>query len=317
MRTLGSTIARHLLTLVPLLALSACGGGSDGGTTSPGGNTSGFHFTAKIDGAAWASLNPSLISANQVLPGEYTLGGFDASSTNINFSMYNIRGPGTYPIGVGPQVPGASVIIANSSGAGWATPQSGADGTLTITSLSTTEMVGTFNFSATPLSGGATGTKTVTSGDFDVPVKQLVAIGPIPDNAGSTMSAAIGGASWNGASVFGSVQTSAFGGSTLVAGATNNLRGMGFTISNFTGVGTYALGNVNGVTREMHVANVANVLSNSWSSLGNGSSGSITVTSVTATRIKGTFSGVLGPFPGFSTVGTIAVSNGTFDIGLQ
>jgi hypothetical protein len=195
---------------------------------------------------------------------------------------------------------------------------SGADGSITITSLSTTEIAGTFSFVVTAsLSGTTPATRTVTEGDFRLPVKQLVAIGAIPDNAGSTLTMSANGSAFNGAFVQANLNTiSGSPGQFLIVQSTNSTRGFGFTLSGVTGPGTYALGNTSTVTRQMQFSLVSNVLANMWSSVGPGSSGSVIITSLTATRIKGTFSGVLGPTPGTSSPGTATITNGVFDIGI-
>ena len=79
---------------------------------------------------------------------------------------------------------------------------------------------------------------------------------------------------------------------------------------------SYALGNTSTVTHQMQFSFVSNVLNSTWNSIGPGSSGSVVITSLTSTRIKGTFSGVLGPAPGFSSPGTATITSGVFDIGL-
>ena len=312
---------RHVFVAVTtLVSLAACGGGSEGTTSPNGGSTSGFHMTAKVDGAAFVASNPDLSPASQAAPGSYVILGLQGSTTAatiITISLANIRGPGTYPLGVGPQVPGGSVILAVSS-AGWASPMSGADGSITITSLSTTEIAGTFNFSVTAsLSGTTPATRNITEGDFRLPVKQLVAIGPIPDKAGSTLTMTANGSPFNGAFAQASLNTiSGSPGQYLVIASTNSTRGFGITLSGVTGPGTYALGNTSTVTRQMQFSLVSNALANMWSSVGPGSSGSVIITSLTATRIKGTFSGVLGPTPGTTSTGTATITNGVFDIGL-
>jgi hypothetical protein len=276
-------------------------------------------MTAKVDGAAFVASNPSLTSANQVTPGSYVFSGLQSSAsvaTIITVTLANIRGPGTYPLGVSPQVPGGSVILAVSTGS-WSSPMSGADGSITISSLSTTEIAGTFNFGVTSLTGSTPPTRTVTEGDFRLPVKQLVAIGAIPDNAGSTLTMSANGSAFVGAFVQANLNTIAGSpGQFLVVNSTNSTRGFGFTLSGVTGAGTYALGNTSTVTRQMQFSFVSNVLANTWNSIGPGSSGSVVITSLTATRIKGTFSAVLGPAPGFSSPGTATITNGVFDIGL-
>jgi hypothetical protein len=304
-------ILRSSLPSVVLIA-AACGGGGDIAGTGDT-NSGGVHMTAKIDGTPWAS-GAAFITVVQVLPGAYAITGTQSSTTNaitMTISLANIRGPGTFPLGVGPGVPGGSVILANSS-TGWASPMSGADGSITITSLTDTQIAGTFNFVVT----GSAGTRTVTDGDFVASIKKLSTIGAIPDNAGSTFNATIGGSTWNAAFVSGGVTTSALSPvPTLAIGATNSTRGVMITLTGVTGPGTYTLGNSGSVTRQMGVTNVANPFSNMWTSVGGGASGSVIITSMTATRIKGTFSATLVPSPGSATTGNLTVANGVFDIG--
>jgi hypothetical protein len=47
-----------------------------------------------------------------------------------------------------------------------------------------------------------------------------------------------------------------------------------------------------------------------------GDVGTLTITSLTTTRIKGTFTASLRPQPGTAATGTLTISSGTFDIGL-
>jgi hypothetical protein len=298
-----------------ILASTACG--SDGGTAGiDGSNSGGTHITAKIDGAAWGGGASSFATAVQAQAGAYVISATQTSSTQsitMTISLANIRGPGTYPLGVGPQVPGGSVILATATN-GWTSPMSGADGSITITSLSATQIAGTFNF----VVSGSAGTRTVTDGDFNVPITTIGTVGALPDNAGSTFSVTLGGAAWNAAFVQGNVtQSSQQGvGSTLTIATTNSTRGVGFLLTGVTGPGTYTLGNTGTVTRQLSVTNVTNSLSNMWSSIGAGASGSVVITSMTASRIKGTFSATLVPSPGSSTTGNLVVTNGAFDVGL-
>jgi hypothetical protein len=275
-------------------------------------------MTAKVDGQPFVAGSPDLIFASQGLAGGYGISGLQSSPTSatiITITLANIRGPGTYPLGVGPQVPGGSAVLAISS-AGWSSPMSGADGSITITSLSTTEIAGTFSFVVTASVNATPATRTVTDGDFRLRVKQLVPIGAIPDNAGSTLSFSANGTSYNGAFMQANASTLQQPGVLLIVNSTTNTRAFGFTLSNVTGPGTYTLGNTSTQTRSMNFSFVNNALANIWSSLGPGSSGSVVITSMTSTRIKGTFSAVLGPSPGTTTQGTTAITNGDFDIAL-
>jgi hypothetical protein len=314
----SQTLRRVLRCSLAAAAITAAAcGGSDGGPAGiDGGSSSGFTMTAKIDGAAWAASNPAFINAVQSTAGTYVISGSQNSATQsvvMTITLANIRGPGTYPLGVGPQVPGGSVVLANTS-TGWSSPMSGADGSITITTLNATQMAATFNFVVT----GPAGTRTVTDGNFNVAVRSLTTTGAIPDNAGSALTATIGGTTWNAAFIQGNVTTNAlFGpGQFFTIASTNSTRGVSITLSGVTGPGTYTLGNTGTVTRQLTVSNVTNPLANMWTSIGTGASGSVIITSMTATRIKGTFSATLVPAAGSTTVGNLVVANGTFDVGL-
>jgi hypothetical protein len=299
------------LTATALVWLAlGCGGG---GTTEPDPEDS--LFTATVDGVAW-SADPALVALGvpQVLPGLYTITGIRSSGANpytIVINLANIRGPGTYPLGVTPQVPGGSAQISNLTG-GWTTQLSGAAGTINITTLTATRIVATFSFNATALTGTASGTKVVTGGSFDLKINPTGTIGPVPDNAGSTVKATLGGVAWNAAAVSGNI-TVAFT-PILVVAANNTERALSITLTDVPAPGTYALSSTSPV-RQIGVTGVTASTSTMWSSLGPGSSGSVTITSITATRIQGTFSATLGPAPGSTTTGTLTVTGGTFDIG--
>jgi hypothetical protein len=305
-------------TGILLLLAAGCSSGSD--ATGPnsgcgnGGSTSGLHLTATINGACWVSnAGAESIGVQHVLPGVYTLSGSQVGGLNpyiINISLYNIRGPGTYPLGVGPTVPGGYAIVSNTAG-GWSTPQSGADGTITFTALTDTHMTGTFSFVADSSLGAVHGPADVENGDFDVNVHAQGAIGPVPDNAGSVVTATVGGASWNAAAVA-ATYSNASGTGHFVIASNNSTSGLGISISGITGPGTYAFG-ANGA---LTVGNTVATLSHTWSTLGAGGGGTLTITSITSTRVKGSFSATLGPAPGLQTTGTLTVTDGTFDVGL-
>ncbi len=294
------------------LVCAACGG-DGGGSTGPGGGGNGqFRFTAKIDGANWVSTaGVEAVGVPVTLPGLFALTGtqLGTGGQTIVITLYNIPGPGTYPLGTGVSVPGGNALISSPTGGGWRTPQSGADGTITITTLTATRMEGTFSFTAVAFTGNATGTKTVTDGSLVLELKPTGTIGPLPDNAGHKVSATLNGTSFNAAEVS-AIYTSS--GSFTVAG-NSNTRSVSISLSSVTAAGTYALSNNNPIrSLGVTVYNGTTVTSLHNSALA-GSSGSVTITSLTATRIKGTFNAVLGAGPG--TTGTMTVTNGTFDVG--
>jgi hypothetical protein len=289
-------------TLLAMAALAACGG-SDG--TGPDGGGSG-RISASLDGRAWTSNTAAGMEvAAHSAPGLYVVQGgqLDGSvSTTIVITLYNIRGAGTYPLGVNATTVGGSAILVEG-GRGWGTPLSGDAGTITITELTATKMVATFSFNADALSGGATGSRSVTGGHIDMPVQMLGTVGPLPDNAGSRVAASINGTQWNAATIAGGVISSG----ALIFSTSNTTRTIGFSLAGVSAVGTYPLTS----TRVIQVTGTTTPAT-SWG-LAAGSTGSVTVTTLTATRIAGTFNASLAPSPG--TTGTLTITNGTFDLG--
>jgi hypothetical protein len=248
-------------------------------------------------------------------PGLFALTGIQlgGSGLTIVMTLTNIPGPGTYPLGVGFSVAGGNVLISSAAGPGWRTPQTGADGTITISTLTSSRIEGTFNFTAVPFTGGATGNKTVTDGSFALDLKPTGTIAPLPDNAGHKVSASFNGVSFNASEIAAAYLTSSNG--TLSIAATTNTRSLSVQ---FTGIpattGTYAISSTLPLrTLALTILNGSQVQS-SYSSSATGSTGSITITSFTATRIKGSFTAVLQPLAGQST-GTMTITNGVFDIG--
>ena len=82
-----------------------------------------------------------------------------------------------------------------------------------------------------------------------------------------------------------------------------------------TGPGTYPLG---AIARVMTgTLQVSPTVTNIWTTSATGGTGSVTITSITNTRLRGTFTATLVPLSGTNTTGTVAIANGTFDMGLQ
>jgi hypothetical protein len=239
--------------------------------------------------------------------GTLAITGFQVSGgVTVVLQLYHIGGPGTYPLGVGPQVPGGAGILSSTTG-GWSTPLSGDDGTLNITKLTSTEIAGTFSFTATP-QPGSTGNRNVMNGEFNLQLNVGSNVGPLPDNAGSIVRATINGQPFNASAVAGNLIAS---NNTLSISGGNNVRTVSFVVTGVTGPGTYTLGPATaGRSLGMSLTN-----GQSWSTTQTGGSGTLTVTSITATRIRGTFSGTLGAFTLTGATGTFTLTNGTFDIG--
>jgi hypothetical protein len=86
-------------------------------------------------------------------------------------------------------------------------------------------------------------------------------------------------------------------------------RALLLSLQGITGPGTYALPSV----LPLRYANTSSG-TNVWEVLGAGSSGSVTVTVATPTRVAGTFFFTARPAAGNTTGTTVAVTNGAFDV---
>ena len=287
-----------------LLLLLACGD-----DTGPGGGGGGG-IRATIDGDAWESdeaLTPVVqytTSGVYVIQGSRLEGGTDASTLLI--TLNNIPGPGTYPLGTGGGVSGGIGVFAENS-SNWSTPLTGAAGTITIDALTDTRIAGTFEFTGGGAFGNAAGTRDVTEGEFDLEVTTSGNVPDLPANAHSRISATLNGTAWNAATV-------ALGANPFGFTASNTQYAIGIGITNVTAPGTFTLG---GGGPSIVIAGVtpgdASPTNCCWSS--SPGTGSITITTLTATRSTGTFSFTLPADPNTAASGPIVVANGTFDIG--
>ncbi|MCC7052955.1 MAG: hypothetical protein IT355_06770 [Gemmatimonadaceae bacterium] len=286
---------------VSTLTLAACGGGGGGGPT--GGGTTGS-MSASIDGTSWSSTTAS---ATATPGGIFTLTGVQAGSgVGVTMTIYHIGAPGTYPLGVGSTVAGglASVVEGTS---GWSTPLSGAAGTVTVTSVSPTRIGGSFAFTA-PRVTGASGlaTRAITTGLFDVPVSGPATL-VVPDNAGGKMTWGVGSTAHTASSI---ASVSAPSAGVLTFAGSNTAQTLSIIVSEYTGTGIYILGS--GASRSVRLTQVAP--GGVWGGTNASTTGSLTVTTATASRIIGSLSVTLQPVGG-TTGGTVRVF-ATFDIGI-
>jgi hypothetical protein len=305
------------------LVAFACGG-SNGGT-GPGSGNARYYMTASVDGATWAedAAGASTVGAVWAGPGAFTITGYSsASASTIAITLFNIRGPSLFPLGVNASVPGGTAQFSNTT-SGWTTRLSGQAGAIIITTLTNTEIAGTFTFVGNGiLNAPSTSTKTVTSGTFDLPVKAFGPIGAIPDNAGSTISGTIAGAQFNMATIAVTIGVTrgAQGqtiGTTLIFGGSTDTQGIGAAVPGINGPGVYNLGagtaanGFNSTTMNASLTNGSSI--QAWNSSDAASTGAVTVTSYSPTRVRGSFTANLGP--GLGTTARISIS-GTFDLGI-
>ncbi len=301
----------HRWLAVAALAFSfaaACGGGGDGGPAGPGGGSAAF--TARIDGQAWASDASLLTATVGSVPGSLVLTGTRLVSTTnyttIGLILSFIGAPGTYPLGVNPGTSaggqGTLTITAGPTPAFRETDYSGNAGTVTITSLTSTRMAGTFNFTAIPIPGSMlVGAKVVTNGTFDVALPAGFTSVPAA-NHGSKVSATIAGVSWNGATVAGQGSGGAF---TLSGLSTDYFLAVSTSVVVTAGT-TYNLGS--GVALDVTEVKTGH----DWGGIPT-DVGTVTISSLAGNRAVGTFAGSLTP--GFSSPpGALVITGGTFDV---
>ncbi|HEY4100364.1 MAG TPA: hypothetical protein VGM20_05765 [Gemmatimonadales bacterium] len=158
---------RRVLSALALSALvTTAGCSSSDSTTGPGGGggpQGNFGMSATINGQAWAAAaKPSVAVSN----GIFAMAGLNLTY-GISMAVVQATGPGTYSLTY-LNTPGSSGIVASGTGGGWDTYAPGGSGSVTFTTFTSNHVVGTFSMVAAAVSGGATGTLTVTNGAFDV-----------------------------------------------------------------------------------------------------------------------------------------------------
>jgi hypothetical protein len=228
-----------------------------------------------------------------------------ARSMAVNLAF--IPGPGTYPLGVNIGTTPGGIITYVDGSASWTTPLSGAAGSITIASITASRVTGSFTFTADPTT---TGTPIQgTNGSFDVPLSA----GFVPasgENIGSTLTATIGGTPYVGGTVVGS------GGATTTRSviASTPAYTVSITVGPITEPGGGPLTGVTVPLRRVRIQQTGTA--NVWGGNGN-DTGTLTVTSLSASRIAGTFSGTLQALPGTVGPATLTVANGTFNVRTQ
>jgi Family of unknown function (DUF6252) len=258
--------------------------------------------SATIDGTPWSGTSTA---ARLSGIGDFTISVPSIPNSNgvgFTLQLFSVTVPGTYPLGVNRSMIGGLADVFRQGGA-WSTTQDSPGGTVTVTEVSTTRVAGTFAFQADPMLGQTGVTLTVRDGRFSANVTGSSTL-QLPDNIGSTVEGMISSSPFAARQVF----VSRSGGGLLFGFAGPSMLGR-VQLSEFTGVGTYALGS--GTERYVGVGfgNTA------WGGSNAASSGTLTITSATATRIKGTVVATLANVNG--PVGTpSATVNLRFDLGV-
>jgi hypothetical protein len=153
-----------VLAVFAIVVGSACGGDK---STGPKTGVGDGNMSATINGVAWRSAK-SGDRANRT-NNFIAVVGLSVSNPiyTISLGIGTISGPGTVNLDLTAGGNGSEAIISNTNG-GWGTAFTGGKGTITVTTLTATRIVGTFSFDAPAGSGNATGVLQVRNGQFDV-----------------------------------------------------------------------------------------------------------------------------------------------------
>lgn len=242
-----------------------------------------------------------------------------AKNTGITITLNDITGPGTYALGVGSGVYGGTASVGESTDSTgnanvWQTPLDGVSGTFTIATLTATHLTATFEYvTAADDNNDIGGTRTVTEGEIDLPFAG--ALKPVPENEGGKVSATLGGTPYNAWSINGSLLdfTGNAGVNISTSSAVNTLSLM---LQGVTAPGSYAVSDEQPNRTIIVGKNGGDATHCCWGLNAGGDTGTITITSLTPARVKGTFSGTLQPQPGKAATTPLIVTDGTFDVGI-
>jgi hypothetical protein len=154
----------HLLSIACLVSAVGCGGDSNS-VTNPNPQQSAGTMSARIDGVAWTAVAVTVsVNTNGLI-----VSGASANGIGIAVGASRLLGTAPQPFGTGTNFNAlATMTTGTQSWSATGIQGSNSSGSVTLTTLTATRAVGTFTFNAAALAGGATGTKVVTSGVFDV-----------------------------------------------------------------------------------------------------------------------------------------------------
>jgi len=301
--------------VVSVTIMTACGGGGTGPTGGGSGSMS-----ATINGTAWSAQSNLIQFPAPQKQGHYPLYGARTAGNTLNgvtFNLVGITGPGTYRLGTAGGVSGGFASV-NEGSAIWQTPLSGAAGTISISTLTDSRIAGTFQFTAEGVVGSS-GTREVTNGQFDIPITLPGNLPPMAHADTGFMAVTMGGNPWYGATVAGGAPT---GGSLLVI-SVNTTNSLTVSIAPYNGPGTYTVGGTNVGNRITVTQGTVQGLPCCWggrtqfvdNQLVSLDNGTITITSATANRIRGTFSATLAPGLTGTATANLVLTNGGFSYG--
>jgi hypothetical protein len=266
-----------------------------------------------MDGNLVTATNVTAAFVNGIL----TVGG-GVPASNITFGLGltpTAAQTGSYPLG--PLSSTNALLLVGNPAQGWSGGVGIGSGTVTITTFTSTGASGTFALNLAPVPGtGSAGTKVITEGTFNVTFAAAPA--PAPTTSGSSISASIDGVAWTSSlsrrATLGNNFLTLTGQDTSSRVITLVLSVSGSLLvppSPPTSIsltfGATPLGVVSMVLGAQH-----------WDNGYPGGVGTATITSISATRVTGTFTATLVNNPlNVVPVATANLTSGQFDMTLE
>jgi hypothetical protein len=155
----------QLLSIASLVSAIGCGGSDSKGVTNPNPQQTAGTMSARIDGVTWTAVAVTVaVNANGII-----ISGASSNGIGMAVGASRLLGTATQTFGAGGNFSAlATMTTGTQSWSATGVQGTNSSGSVTLTTLTATRAVGTFTFNAAALAGGATGTKVVTSGVFDV-----------------------------------------------------------------------------------------------------------------------------------------------------
>lgn len=268
-------------------------------------------LSATIDGTAWVSTGQSTRTrvGEGVPNGLLEISGSrtdDATTTRLDMTLAFVSGPGTYPLGVNIYVvQGGTALVRQDSAQSrteWFTFLERVVGTVTITSLTSDRVAGTFHYNATliPDYVSPMAMRSVTEGSFDLPLPPEFTPAT-PSDLGHAVRATADGSDWYAAAVV----VRDMPGVHITAGSDT----MSLTIDIDPPIVVGATYHLQDGSHSMAATRVG---SRSWGGVRPGTFGTITITEYSDTRAAGTFQATLAPWA--DGIAPIVITYGQFSI---